>query len=88
LKAGITALYFLKYLKEFLNYVPNIVKGKPINQLEEAEKYLFSIALEKNLFVKNGSDYKLNYFFTEQAEFCKACQNIYAGKWGTFCLII
>jgi len=49
----------------------DIVKGKPIGTLDEAEKYLLSVALEKSLFVKDVNEYKLNYFFVEQLEFCK-----------------
>ncbi len=46
-----------------------IIKGNiNVKDLNEEQKYLFSIALEKKLFVKTDSGFKQNYYFVERAE--------------------
>lgn len=46
-----------------------IIKGKiSPNELNDEQKYLFSIALEKKLFVKTKDSFKLNYYFIYQKE--------------------
>ncbi|MCL2519064.1 MAG: hypothetical protein FWF15_10925, partial [Oscillospiraceae bacterium] len=48
-----------------------IIHGKPVDELDESEKYLFSIAIEKKLFIKDGDEYRLNYYFVEREEYIK-----------------
>ena len=48
-----------------------IAKGKPVDELDEGQKYLFSVAIEKGLYVKDGDRYKLNYYFATQQDFCE-----------------
>ncbi len=40
-----------------------IKKNVDISELNEEQQYLFSIALEKKLFIKDGENFKQNYFF-------------------------
>ncbi len=50
----------------------DIINGeKPIENLTEDEKYLFSIALEKKLFVKSGDGFRHNYYFIGREERCE-----------------
>lgn len=47
----------------------DIIKGNiNINELNEEQKYLFSIAFEKKLFIKTDSGYKQNYYYINYAE--------------------
>lgn len=46
-----------------------LIKGNiDINNLEKEQKYLFSIALEKKLFLKTESGFKQNYYYVNHAE--------------------
>lgn len=46
-----------------------IVKGKlSLDELTEEQKYLFSIAHEKKLFIKEGDNFRQNYYFVGQNE--------------------
>lgn len=43
-----------------------IKNNKSVDSLSDEEKYLFSIALEKNLFIKDGESFRPNYYFVER----------------------
>jgi RNA polymerase sigma factor (sigma-70 family) len=45
------------------------------DKLDENQKYLFSIALEKDLFYKNADGFRQNYYFVSENEF-KLIENI------------
>jgi len=64
----------LEVLKVFFN-IPDgvftlcreIIKNNiETNNLSEEQKYLFSIALQKKLFLKDGDTFKHNYYFIER----------------------
>ena len=47
----------------------DIIKGNAqIESLNEEQKYLFSIALEKKLFLKNNGDFQPNYYYVNRSE--------------------
>lgn len=47
----------------------DIIKGKlSVSELTEEQKYLFSIALEKKLFLREGEGFRQNYFFLAREE--------------------
>jgi len=45
----------------------DIINGK--QDLNDDEKYLFSIAIEKKLFIKSGDKYVQNYYYIDDAEY-------------------
>jgi RNA polymerase sigma-70 factor (ECF subfamily) len=46
-----------------------IIKGNILpEKLNEDQKYLFSIAIEKKLFIKEGDNFKQNYYFIRHGE--------------------
>ena len=50
-----------------------IINGEiKIRNLDEEQKYLFSIAVKTRLFMKEGDTFKQNYYYIKQSEFLKA----------------
>lgn len=53
----------------------NIINGNAdTDNLSEEEKYLFSIALEKKLFVRSDNEFKQNFYYVERDIFIELCK--------------
>ncbi len=67
---GADSSVFFDTPDEVFELCRDIIKGKiGIGELNEEQKYLFSVALEKKLFVKTDSGFKQNYYYVDHEEF-------------------
>lgn len=67
--SGVDSSVFFDTPDEVFALCRDIIKGiVSIDQLNEKQKYLFSIALEKKLFVKTDTGFKQNYYYIDYAE--------------------
>ncbi len=67
--SGVDSSVFFGTPDEVFSLCREIIKGKvSIDELNEEEKYLFSIALEKKLFVKTDRGFKQNYYYVDHTE--------------------
>lgn len=67
--SGVDSSVFFETPDEVFTLCREIIKENiNVNDLTEKQKYLFSIALEKKLFVKTDSGFKQNYYYVESSE--------------------
>ena len=67
--SGVDSTVFFDTPDEVFALCREIIRGKvDIESLNEEEKYLFSIALEKKLFVKTACGFRQNYYYVDRAE--------------------
>ncbi len=70
--SGVDSSFFFETPDEVFALCREIIRGNSqIESLNEEEKYLFSIALEKKLFVKTDRGFKQNYYYVNDAELRK-----------------
>ncbi len=67
--SGVDSSIFFGTPDEVFALCREIIKNNiNVNDLNEEQKYLFSIALEKKLFVKTNSGFKQNYYYVDRSE--------------------
>ena len=67
--SGVDSSVFFDTPDEVFALCRDIICGKVnVESLNEEAKYLFSIALEKKLFVKNECGFRQNYYYVDRAE--------------------
>lgn len=67
--SGLKGNVFFEIPDDVFALCRDIIKGTiSIQHLTEEQKYLFSIALEKKLFLREGEGFRQNYYFTAREE--------------------
>ena len=67
--SGVDSSVFFNTPDEVFELCRDIIKGNiNIETFTEEQKYLFSIAIEKKLFIKTDSGFKQNYYYVDRAE--------------------
>ncbi len=67
--SGVDSSDFFETPDEVFALGREIIKGElHVDRLNEEQKYLFSIALEKKLFVRTADGYRQNYYYVDRAE--------------------
>lgn len=67
--SGVDSSDFFSIPDEVFTVCREIIKGNiRIDELNDDQKYLFSIALEKKLFVKDGDGFCQNYYYVNRPE--------------------
>lgn len=71
--SGLDSSVFFEMPDAVFELCKDIIKGNVvIQEMTEEQKYLFSIALEKKLFLKDADVFRLNYYYVNSTE----CQEI------------